>query len=161
MGLLFWNLSIFSECRHFLSGLISVLGGADCWPSGSKSLNQIFSKSLSISSSCRAQPKPGELRGESTTMSFCFERTVPQLQTLASWDHKRPFFLCCDWQEMKDARVKHCNQLSYSSGDPTLLASTGNEETHAWPFRAPFTLFLLFYCLFGLKLIIVIDKRFC
>ncbi|TWW70812.1 hypothetical protein D4764_17G0002950 [Takifugu flavidus] len=31
-------------------------------------------------------------------------------------------------QEMKDTRVKHCNQLSYSSGDTTLLASTGNED---------------------------------
>ncbi|KAK5849882.1 hypothetical protein PBY51_014181 [Eleginops maclovinus] len=30
-------------------------------------------------------------------------------------------------EEMKTARVNHCNTLAYSSGAPTLLASTGTE----------------------------------
>lgn len=96
-------------------------------------LNQIFTKSLRIGSSCRAQPEPGEFCGESTNMPFCLERDVPQLQTLASWITNDLLFyvFCCDWQEMKNTRVERCNQLSYSSGDPTLLASTGNDQAHA------------------------------
>eukprot|EP00064_Thunnus_orientalis_P009671 superscaffoldBa00001242_g9696 len=30
-------------------------------------------------------------------------------------------------EEMKDSRVEHCNRMGYSSGAPTLLASTGTK----------------------------------
>ena len=36
--------------------------------------------------------------------------------------------LLCLVQDMKTARTKHCNNMGYSSGAPTLLASTGEEE---------------------------------
>lgn len=66
-----------------------VLGGADCWPSGSKSLNQIFIWELAqVAEHNRSLASFGAIR-----RTFCFEKNGPQLQTLASWDHERPFVL--------------------------------------------------------------------
>lgn len=54
-------------------------------------------------------------------------------RTTMIWGQMNWFFLTNlslvfpERQEMKQARVQHCNQMSYSSGAPTLLASTGNE----------------------------------
>lgn len=132
VGLLFWKVSVLTECRNFLSGLICVLGRADCWPSGPKSLKQVFSKSLIISSICRAQPKPGELCGESTNFlfsekcptaanvgllgsgtTFCFvvigrKWRMPEWNTATSWVTAAELRLCWHQQEMR----KHTLDLS-------------------------------------------------